>query len=82
MAERDRARLTAVLSADPQLEVRLRTSPAFDRDSHEIADSLLIEHLERVPLEDALLEIEREELAFGVVTREAERGLCQVVRAE
>ena len=82
MAERDRARLAAVLAADPELDLGLRGPPALDRDPHQVADAVLVEHLERVPLEDPVLEVEGEELALGVVPREAERGLGQVVRPE
>ena len=82
VAERDRARLAAVLAADPELDARLRASPALDRDPHEVADPVLVEHLERVPLEDAVLEVVREELALRVVAREAERRLREVVRPE
>ncbi len=39
-------------------------------------------HLERVALEDPVLEVVREELALGVVAREPERRLREVVRAE
>ena len=42
----------------------------------------LVEHLERVVLHHAVLEVAREELALGVVARDAERRLRQVVRAE
>ena len=42
-------------------------SPAFDRDPHQVAHAVLVEHLERVALEDSVLEVEGEELALGVV---------------
>ena len=57
VAERDRARLAAVLAADPELDARLRASPALDADPHEVADAVLVDHLERVALEDAVLEV-------------------------
>src|SRR5206468_6094502 len=69
-------------AADPELDSGLRSSPTLDADAHEVADAVLVEHLERVPLEDSVLEVVREELAFGVVAREAERRLREVVRAE
>ena len=47
--------------------VRLRAAAALDGDPHEVADAVLVDHLERVPLEDAVLEVVREELALGVV---------------
>ena len=82
VAELDRARLAAVLAADAELDVRLRLAAALDADAHEVADAFLVEHLERVPLEHAVLEVEGEELALGVVARHAERRLREVVRAE
>src|SRR5581483_8415322 len=82
MAERDRARLPAVLAADAELELRLRRTPTLDRDPHQAADAVLVEYLERVPLEHAVVQVAREELPFGVVTRDAERRLRQVVRTE
>ena len=71
-----------MLAADTHLQVVLDRSPALDRNPHQVADPLLVEHLERVPLEHAVLEVAGEELALGVVAREAERRLRQVVRAE
>ena len=81
VAERDRLRLAAVLAADAELEVLARAAAALDRDLHQVADAVLVDRLERVALEDAGLEVVREEAA-GVVAGEAERGLRQVVRAE
>ena len=71
-----------MLAADAELEVRLRLPPALDRDPHQVADAFVVEHLERVALEHAVLEVEGEELALGVVARHAERRLREVVRAE
>ncbi len=82
MAERNRARLAAVLAADPELELRLRTATALDSDAHQVADAVLVEHLERVVLEHARLQVVREELALGIVAGETERRLREVVRAE
>src|SRR5581483_9299972 len=82
VAELDRAWLAAVLAADPDLELRLRSAPALDADAHQVADAFLVERLERVRLEHAVLEIEGQELALGVVARHPERRLREVVRAE
>src|SRR5215210_7480043 len=81
VAERDRLRLAAVLAADAELEVLLDAAPALDGDAHQVADAVLVEELERVALEHAVLEVARQELALGVVAREAERRLRQVVGA-
>ena len=82
MTERDRVRLAAVLPTDPELDRRLRAPPPLHGDSHQVADALLVDHLERIPLEDSVLEVVREKLALSVVAREPERRLCEVVRAE
>ena len=78
MAERDRARLAAVLAADAELDPRLRASSALDCDAHQLADALDVEHLERVPLEDPLLEVEGEELPLCVVAGEADLAVQMV----
>src|SRR4051812_45884115 len=57
VAERDRARLAAVLAADPELDLLFRTTAALDRDPHQVADSVLVQHLERVALEHVVLEV-------------------------
>src|SRR4029078_3691101 len=78
VAELDRRRLAAVLAADAELDVRLRLPPPLDADPHQVALALLVERLEGVPLEHTVLEVEREELALGVVAGHPECGLGQV----
>src|SRR5262249_42674801 len=82
VAERDGGRRAAVLAPDGELGAVLRLPAALDRDPHELADSIAVERLERVAREDLVLEVVREELALGVVAREAERRLREVVGAE
>src|SRR5438067_729623 len=82
VAELDRLRVAAVLAADAELDRRLHLAPALDGDAHQLTDAFLVERLEWVALDDAFLEIEREELALGVVARHAESRLRQVVRPE
>src|SRR5205085_2065632 len=57
VAESDARRLTAVLAADAELDVFLRRAAALDRDSHQVPNSALVERLERVALEHAVLEV-------------------------
>jgi len=71
-----------VLAADPELDPRLRAPAALDRHAHQLAHALDVEHLERVALEDALLEVVGEELPLRVVAGEAEGRLGEVVRPE
>ena len=55
VAERDRARLAAVLAADAELELGLRAAAALDGDAHQVADAVDVDRLERVALEDPVL---------------------------
>src|SRR5439155_7932886 len=72
--ELDRRRLAAMLPADADLELGPRSPAELDRQLDELADALLIEDLERVVPQDAVLHVERQEPA-GVVAREAEGRL-------
>src|ERR1051325_8299728 len=72
---------SAVLAADADLEVRVRSAAALRAELHQLPDALLVDRLERVLLQDFLVDVLRQERA-GVVARVAERHLCQVVRAE
>ena len=83
VAEAHRGGVAAVLAADADRSSASSADlPALDRDPHQLADTFLVERRERVVREDAVLEVAGEELALGVVAREPERGLGQVVRAE
>src|SRR5437588_3501978 len=66
VAERDRARLAAVLAADTELELRLRAPPPLDGDPHQVADAVDVDHLERIALEHPVLEVARQELALSI----------------
>jgi transcriptional regulator of arginine metabolism len=70
-----------VLAADPDLQVLARLSSARDGHPDQFADAFLVEGLERVFRENALLDVGREERA-RVVAAVAERPLREVVRAE
>src|SRR5215469_1797306 len=82
VARVDRVRVAAVLAANADLEVRPGGAALADRPVHQTAHALAVDGLERVDLEDLLLQVPDDELALGVVPRVAERGLGQVVRAE
>src|SRR5262245_22106851 len=62
VAERHRVRLAAVLAADAELEVVLDRAAPLDRDPHQVADTALVEGLERVALKHPVLEVAGEEL--------------------
>ena len=66
----------------PMLQRAVDRPASLDRGPHQLADAFLVERREGVVREDAVLEVVGEELALGVVAREPERGLGQVVGAE
>ena len=70
-----------MLPADAHLELGAHAAPQPQRQFHQLADSLLIEHLERVVRQNAGLDVERQEPP-GVVAGEPERRLGEVVGPE
>ena len=54
---------------------------ALDRDLHQLADAVAIDADEGIVIEQALLQVIAEEAA-GIVARQAEAGLRQIVGAE
>ena len=71
-----------MLAADPDLQARLRLAAAFDGHPHHRAHPVAIEDLERIRWDDLLFDIAREKALLGIVARDAEHGLGEVVRAE
>src|SRR5436190_19416591 len=80
--ERDRIGVAAVLAAYPELEPRVPLAADPCGQSHQPANAGLVDRLERAAVDDLLLEVSRQDPAFDVVAREAERALGQVVGAE
>src|SRR5690606_31072552 len=70
-----------MFAADPQLEARASAAPAFTADADQLSDAFAVDGDERVFFVDALLLVGLEE-ARGVVARNAESGLREVVGAE
>src|SRR5690242_12933001 len=70
-----------MLAADAELQVLARLAAALGADLHQLADAIAVDRDEGVLLEDALLLILAEEAA-GVIARQAEAGLRQIVGAE
>ena len=81
MAEGDRGRIAAVLAADADLQLRAHLAAALDADAHQFTDALLVDRHERIGRQDPARGINAEE-ARGVVARNAERRLRQIVSAE
>src|SRR4051794_2327392 len=82
VAELHRRGVATVLAADAELQTTPPLAPELHRRAHEIADAFEVDCLERVVREQVLLEVGRHEPALDVVTREPERHLREVVRAE
>mmetsp|Transcript_6723 Transcript_6723/g.17216 ORF Transcript_6723/g.17216 Transcript_6723/m.17216 type:complete len:986 (-) Transcript_6723:44-3001(-) len=76
-----RGGVSAVLPADAHLELGARRPPVLGAHLDELPHALLVQHLEGVVLEDALLEVGGQELGH-VVARVPVRHLGQVVGAE
>ena len=70
-----------MFAADAEFDVRAGGAAAFGGHAHQGADAFAVERDERVFFQDALFDIGRQEFA-GVIARQAERGLRQVVGAE
>jgi len=73
--------LASVLATDADLEVGIGGAAFLDTHLYELAYTLLVEYLEGIGLDDAVLLVELEELG-SVVTREAEGHLGEVVGSE
>ena len=80
VAELHRRRFAAVFAADAAFEV-FACAAAFEyRLADQLSHAVAVEDLERVVLQNAFLQVDRQELG-DVVAREAERHLRQVVGA-
>src|SRR4029077_16154585 len=77
-----RVRVTAVLAAYAELDVRPGLLALLDGDLDQAADAVAVDGLERRDAEDAQLDVPAEERAFHVVPGEAPGHLRQVVRTE
>src|SRR5713226_3483365 len=81
MAQLDAGRISAMLSANANLQFLVYFAAALDRDSHQSADAHWIELLERVFLINPAIHVVVEELA-RVVARNPIRHLRKIVGAE
>ncbi len=70
-----------MFAADAALEVLARAAALEHRFADELAHTVAVQNLERVVLQDALFEVDGQELR-DVVAREAQRHLRQVVGSE
>ena len=70
-----------MLTANTTLQVRTNSTAFLCSHTDELADTILVEHLEGVYLQNLLLQINGEE-GSDVVTRVTKGHLCQVVGTE
>src|SRR5438552_3227853 len=82
VTQMDRVWVAPMLAADPDLHALARLAPLVHGDAHQSPHALLVDGLERVARQDLLLQVADDEGPRGVVARETERGLRQVVGAE
>ena len=82
VAKPDRGRISPVLAADPYLKRAVRGAPVFHGYADEAADAPRVERLEGISLEYVLVIVLLQELALGVLSAKAVRGLRKVVRAK
>ena len=68
-----------MLAADADLQVVARGAAELHRELHELADTVLVEHLEGIILQNPVLDIEWQEPS-RVIARQAEGRLREVVR--
>src|SRR5229473_1709777 len=70
VAELNRRRIATMFAADSNLQVRARLASLFDGSLHQLAHTFLVDGREWIALQNAALNVSRQELA-DVVTREA-----------
>src|SRR5260370_4327106 len=82
VTEMDRVRVTAMLAADPHLEVLPGLSALGDGNRHQPPHAVLVDRLEGVARQDLALDVADDEVPLCVVARVAERHLREVVGAK
>ena len=81
MAEVDGRRIATMFTADTNLEFVFGAAAFLDPHVNQLADTGLVERLERVDMQDILLEVIRQE-SIHVVATVAKRHLGQVIGPE
>ena len=82
MAETDRVGMSAVFATDTHFHVRTCLAAPVDSQLHQLAHTLDIQHFERIVLQYSEFVIHRQELVLGILAREREGRLGQVIGAE
>ena len=71
-----------MLTADADLEVGTSRTPTLGAETHQLANTVRIDHVERVASKQTLLQVGRHHPALDVVAAEPEGHLGQVVGPE
>src|SRR5688572_536638 len=82
MTERDARRVAAVFSADADLQPLAALAAESHADLHELPHTGLVDGRKRIALQDALLQVLAQESGLGVIARDTECGLREIVGAE
>jgi hypothetical protein len=82
MAKENRFFIAAVLSANPGFQSWFAGAPFVYSDLNELANTLGIQHLERVAWQDAMVHIMGKKFAFRIITAITKGHLRQIVRAK
>src|SRR5690606_18851585 len=74
-------RVSAVLATDRKRQIMSYLAPALAADTQKFADTLAVQHVERILWVDSLLHVYTHE-ATGIIARKPVGHLCQIVGAE
>lgn len=72
--------MTVLFATDSDLQVLVRRSTTLNRHFDELADTINVEHLERIVLQDSRFVVHRQELVLRVLAREGEDRLREIVQ--
>lgn len=82
MEEINAGRIAAVFSADTHFHIRTGFAALFHRNGDQLPDPFLIDHLERIVLEYALINIIQYELSLCIIPADSKGHLGQIIGSE
>lgn len=72
--------MTGLFATDSDLQVLVRHSTKLNRHFDQLTDTMNVEHLERIVLQDSRFVVLRQELVLCVLAREGEDSLREIVQ--
>jgi len=72
--------MTVLFATDSDLQVLVCRSTTLNRHFDQLADTINVEHLERIVLQDSRFVVHRQELVLRVLAREGEDSLREIVQ--